>query len=194
MEINEFELTYKDTDLLKQYYDMLLDEFKDPNELDSFENIVYGLENKTTPDISVIKVYLNENKELLGGITYDYYKDINSIGLQFIIVNPKYRGQDIGSIILKRMISLYKYNLKFVFIKVDKDSKYKQFWTKLGFKDTRIMYIKEALDGKDPCDYFELWYKPFNNSIFNEKDISMFLDLYKKHAIELPKKKESIPC
>lgn len=180
MEINEFELTYKDTDLLKQYYNMLLDEFKDPNELDSFENIVYRLENKTTPDISVIKVYLNENKELLGGINYDYYKDINSIGLQFIIVNPKYRNQDIGGIILKRMISLYKYNLKFVFIEVDKDSKYKQFWAKLGFKDTRIMYIQEALNGKDPCDYFELWYKPFNNSILNEKDINRFLELYKK--------------
>ncbi len=120
MEINEIELTYKDIDLLKQYYKLLTDEFKDPNEMDTFDNLVYRLKNKENQDITVVKVYLNEDKEMLAGITYDYYKPIQSIGLQFIIVNPKFRKQDIGKIVYKRMTSIYKYHLKFVFSEVDK--------------------------------------------------------------------------
>lgn len=190
MEINEFELTYKDTDLLKKYYNMLLDEFKDPNEIDTFDNLIYRLKNKPNPDISVVKVYLNEDKELLAGIMYDYYEPIQTIGLQFLVVNPKYRNQDIGSIIYKRMTSIYKYHLKFVFIEVDKSGDTKGFWSKLGFKDTGILYIQPVLEGKFPCDYFELWCNDYNDFFLQKKDVDNFIEYYDKYAIELPKKKE----
>ena len=193
MEINEIELTYKDTDLLKQYYKLLTDEFKDSNELDTFDNLVYRLKNKENPDITVVKVYLNEDKEILAGIIYDYYAPIQSIGLQFIIVNPKFKKQDIGKIVYKRMASAYMYHLKFVFIEVDKSGYSKPFWEKLGFKDTKMLYIQPALEGKLPCDYFELWVKEYNNYVLNKKDIDNFIEYYDKYAIELPKKKESIP-
>ena len=193
MEINEIELTYKDTDLLKQYYKLLTDEFKDSNELDTFDNLVYRLKNKENPDITVVKVYLNEDKEMLAGIIYDYYEPIQSIGLQFIIVNPKFRKQDIGKIVYKRMTSVYTYHLKFVFIEVDKSGYSKPFWEKLGFKDTKMLYIQPALEGKLPCDYFELWVKEYNNSVLNKRNIDNFIEYYDKYAIELPKKKESIP-
>lgn len=193
MEINEIELTYKDTDLIKKFYNLLSSEFTDPNELDSLENLIYRLENKPNPDISVVKIYLNENKELLGGVMYDYYSDIQTIGLQFIVVDPKFRKQNIATIMYKRMISIYQYTLKYVFIEVDKQSGYKEFWSKFGFKDTSILYIQPALEGKLACDYFELWSKEYNNSILNKRNIDNFIDYYDRYAIELPKKKESIP-
>lgn len=188
MEINEIELTYKDTDLIKKFYNLLSSEFTDPNELDSLENLIYRLENKPNPDISVVKIYLNENKELLGGVMYDYYSDIQTIGLQFIVVNPKFRKQNIATIMYKRMASIYQYSLKFVFIEVNKHSNCKDFWSKLGFKDTSILYIQPALEGKLPCDYFELWIKEYNNNVLNKRDIDNFIEYYDKYAIELPKK------
>lgn len=194
MTIDEFELTYKDTDLLKQFYNMLTTEFKDPNEIDTFENLVYRLENKTNPDISVVKVYLNENKEMLGGTIYDYYSDIKTMGCQFTVINPKYRDHGIGSMIHRRKYELYRYYIKFMFMKLDKNSIYKDYWYNLGFRNTNIIYIQPALsENKDPCDYFELWYKPFNGAVLNMKDIDNFIEHYNKYAIELPKKKESIP-
>ncbi len=192
MEINEIELTYKDTDLIKKFYELLSSEFTDPNELDSLDNLIYRLENKPNQDISVVKVYLNENKELLGGIIYDYYSEIKTIGLQFIVVNQKFRKQDIATILYKRMISVYQYNLKYVFIEVNKQSNCKEFWSKLGFKDTKMLYIQPALEGKLPCDYFELWIKEYNNSVLNKRDIDNFIEYYDRYAIELPKKKGAL--
>ena len=188
MEINEIELTFKDTELIERFYNLLINEFKTTNEIDTLDNLIYRLENKPNPDISIAKVYVNDRDELLGGILYDYYKDINVIGIQFIVINPKFKCQGIANIIYKRMISVYQYNLKFVFIEVDKGSNCKGFWEHLGFRDTKILYIRPSLDGKKLCDYLELWYKDYNGSVLQKKDIDAFIRQYEEYAIKLPKK------
>lgn len=98
---HELRFTRKtDIDLLKRFYDdCVVPEFPNPNERDSFENIKGSLHRKEDGRFGKnnyhVVVVLDGNKPIGGSIS-DYLVEPNAGAIEYLVIQPDYRGTALG--------------------------------------------------------------------------------------------------
>lgn len=184
--------------ILTDFYNgIFVENFPDENERDSLENIIkYIKVNEFNSLLSRIIIY-KYNNEIIGGIIFDYFQEISSIAVEFIVTSKKYSGQGIGTFILNNIVNLlknkYKKNIEWLFIEIEDPQKikidnlsYLYFWKKLHMKIIDFNYIQPALSSeKTPVEHLLLCVKNLKLDVFSisKEIVKKFIFLYAKHAI-----------
>lgn len=153
-----------DIKLFKNFYDNILSKGFDINELETFDQLLDTLNKKKKGFFKNnsyhILVFLD--KDILGGIIYDYFYEENCGLIEYIVTNPKEKRGGIASYMFNKTCELLnkeaqsKKNKKldFVCCEVEKEINGKKanhyFWNKFGFTPLDFDYIQPPLEeGKE---------------------------------------------
>lgn len=201
---NSVEVKFDDKfslEILSKFYNgIFIENFPNPNERDSLENILNYLKvNSGNSSYSKIKIYYN-NDEIIGGIIYDMFPTIKTLAIEFIVVNKHLAGNGLASNMLNdtitKLMNEYRQNLEWLIIEIDVpssksdyDLSYLYFWKKHGMKVVDFKYIQPALDkNKSEVTDLVLCAKNLNNDVYNtipKVIIKDFIYLYSRHAIQI---------
>ena len=169
----------KDIKDLKDFYDNIYVKcFPNENERESFENILYYLNESDNHEDYTFYVFLYKDydtREVQGGLIFDCFFDINIGFLEFLAVKPNCQSKGIGDKLYRTAYNiLYSYEVRYIFGEIDKPEynnqkvkKYLYMWKHRGYKRVEMKYIQPALsENKQPVD--NLWLNVLD--VFGDKD------------------------
>jgi ribosomal protein S18 acetylase RimI-like enzyme len=146
--------------LLEGFYNRTyLEEFTDPNEQESFGNMLDALKNENPANTYKIIMMVNE-KEIIGIIIANYIHLIKVMFIEFLIVESSYRDNGYGRKLIQIAKSHFS-DLELIVAEVN-DPRYTyddsfcpldrvRVWQKFGFRKLDFNYEQPALsDDKDP--------------------------------------------
>lgn len=152
-------------DLAVFYTSIYINEFKDPNERETLENMLSSL-RMNSEDNNANKYHIiiakNLSGTIVGGAIFDYYIKTNSGVIEFISVGSSFQSMGIGSFLYNTIYEKLnqdakknsKINISNIFCEIEDPStleknasrKYYEFWKKYGFKKLNFNYIQPSLD------------------------------------------------
>ena len=100
--LHEVGATPRDLDLLRCFYDgPYTAEFPDPNERESYANMVTYLRAAGTHENGYHIVLALADNRAIGGSVSDYFADSNAGVVEFILTAPEHRGSGLGTALLR---------------------------------------------------------------------------------------------
>jgi GNAT superfamily N-acetyltransferase len=100
------ELRAGESKALKAFYQLYKGEFPDRNERESLQNMAHCLRHRNRSqrahqnNYHILVAYLDGT--IVGGSIFNYFARPNAGVIEFLFVNPKFRGQNLGRRILQR--------------------------------------------------------------------------------------------
>lgn len=150
------------SDLARFYAEIYLNCFPNPDERESFDNLLSYLregEGKSEYRYRILLVKDSEDR-ILGGSIFDYFKRSNSGIIEFIAVKNDLQSGGIGSNIYQHVLALFnqdaiasgKTGIGHVFCEIDSPEystaaikKYLYFWNKNHYRHIDFSYVQPAL-------------------------------------------------
>ncbi|MGI6787847.1 MAG: GNAT family N-acetyltransferase [Acholeplasmataceae bacterium] len=208
----------KTKELLSRFYiSVYLPNFPDINERESLDSLIYylekqesGLNGKNNYHIIIGTI----GDEIVGGIIGDYFEEINSGVIEFVVVNEKYRMKNNGKKLVNEMIRIFNEDanrnghkeINYVFIEAENqlivpeellfEAKLStNFWKSQKFQVLDFDYIQPIIgQDKQPVEHLYLGALVVNakldeNSIKNDV-VKKFLINYAKYAMNILKPEE----
>lgn len=152
-------------DLAVFYTSIYINEFKDPNERETLENMLASLKDdaeEITKNRYHIILVKNLSGTIVGGAIFDYFHETNSGVIEFISVGSAYQSMGIGSFLYNTIYEKLnqdskennKITLANIFCEIEDphtlapnaSKKYYAFWKKYGFRKLDFKYIQPSLD------------------------------------------------
>jgi hypothetical protein len=173
----------KSIELLSKFYvGIYMGNFTDNNERESLDNLLHYLENEQLGKIEKNHYHIllaTIGEEVVGGIVANYFDDINSGVIEFLVVDEKFRRKNIGNNLIEGMTNILNRDsfhhkskgIDYIFIEVDhpklvdpvispKAKKTIAFWHKQRFLALNFNYIQPSIgNGKDPVRHLLLGVK-----------------------------------
>lgn len=152
------------TDLATFYTEIYMECFPDPDERESFDNLLRYLkkaEGEKAYSYHIVLAKDGDGTIIAGGI-FDYFKHSNCGVIEFIAVRQSLQSSGIGSAVFRHMFSVLsgdsfkngKKKLDYVFCEIEDPAvnqvpvkKYLHFWEKYKFRRIDMQYIQPALSG-----------------------------------------------
>lgn len=199
--------------LLKKYYETLhVQEFPDPNERESFDNLEKYLRGKDTGWYGKNNyhiVLMMDGDEVAGGTIFDYYEEVNAGFGEFITINRKYRKRGLFKKLFDKRIEIlnedarrngHHSGIDWLVVEMNKPEETEidafnpdqrlKIWDKLGFRIVDLNYIQPALEeGKEPVTNLYLVTRIYNEDwpqdrIESEKVIRLLYN-YVRYAFDI---------
>ena len=196
MELIDIDLSKQsDMHCLKQFYDeVYVYEFTDENEIETYENIIKSIENRSDEcDYHVLLLKLKNR--VIGGVIFDYFPKIKSAVVEFIAISKKYQRKKYGTLLFEKSLKLIKKNgqeLDYIFAEINKydesikSMNYLYFWKSLNFKIINFDYLQPALGkGKKEVNYLNLIFNSYENKSLNKEVLTNFLLHYAKYSMRI---------
>ena len=181
------------------YHDIFAKAFTNKDGCESYENFLNYIAHYGKDTLYVHVLIFYNDREIIGGIVIDYFDEIKSLAIEFIVVSPQYQRQGIAGKIIKytkayleckhrksiEWIIIEIENPKFV---VDNNISYLYFWEKCKMKAIDFSYIQPPLSPeKEPVEILTLC--AFNISYdvesINKNYVKEFLTLYAHYAMRI---------
>jgi len=203
------EVTLKDKDSLSEfakfYIDIYMENFPDPDERESMNNILEYLKKAEIANKYRYHIILarDVNKNIIGGGIFDYFTETNAGIIEFIAVKNNSQSSGIGTLIYNHILDIMsadaykirKKKLEYVFCEIDspqhsKDNirKYLHFWSKHNFWRLDFSYKQPSLSANQ-SPVTGLWFTVSPQickfSSINGKFISNVLSDYMKYAMQI---------
>lgn len=209
-------------ELLSRFYvSIYLPNFPNENERETLDNFIRYLNNekngvngKNHYHILIATI----QGEIAGGIIGDYFAEINSGVFEFIVVNEKYRRNQVGARLIEEMTNIFNNDAKkyqkgkvdYIFIETEnpfeisveireKALQTLEFWRRQRFFALDFKYIQPSIDsGKQPVEHLFLAVKicrsDLNEDKLDKDILKQFLSFYAKYAmsIKVPEQDEAI--
>jgi len=201
--IKTIEVAQKDKESIrlfeKFYNEIFLKAFTNENETTPLDDVLQYLNSNNNVNLpNHIFIYMQDN-EILGGIIVDYFKEIDALAIEFIVVNEQFRNQGLANYFINNAIeTLYtKYNIKFewIFIEIERpevknkeDMAYMSFWQKNGFKMIDFDYQQPALGyNKQPVNMLLCVKNTINKDIdkIPSELVKLFISDYAKYSMQI---------
>jgi hypothetical protein len=170
----------KSIELLSKFYvGIYIGNFTDNNERETLDNLLHYLESEQLGKVEKNHYHIliaTIGDEVVGGIVANYFDDINSGVIEFLVVDEKFRRKNIGNNLIEGMTNIlnrdsFKHNhqgIDYIFIEVDhpmlvdssistKAKKTISFWQKQRFMALDFKYIQPSIgNGKEPVRHLLL--------------------------------------
>ena len=143
-----------------------------PHERDTLESMLQLAHNSaknTDWDYNIIEIA--DESSFIGGLVYDYFKDINVIVIEFIFIIEKFRSKSI----VRQVFDYLEKKIPdvVILVEVDKDSPNIDFWRKKGFSIIQTDYIQPKISNNE---------KPFDGLVLmSNKPITNLQDVIQNH-------------
>lgn len=136
---------------IELFYNQLLFPMFPSEERDDLKNLIYYTKNQNTHHKFKILAMMDGEK-IAGGVVFDYYKDTNTILMEYVSTKPDYRGKGIASILIDKVLA--KYHAAYCIIEVEDPSKIctleavkrLEFWKNKGFKKVSLHYVQPPIN------------------------------------------------
>lgn len=189
---------------LREFYDNVYVKcFPNKNECETFENLVYYLEESDKHEDYTFYIFLYkdyETKEVQGGVIFDCFFDSYFGVLEFLAVKPNCQSKGIGDKLYRTAYNiLYSYEVRYIFGEIDNPKyskldvkKYINMWSSRGYKKIDINYIQPALSENKKIVY-NLWLivLDMKENLYIDKEVlfnCLFLYFQKGFGIKNPRK------
>ena len=143
------------------YNDIFVGAFTNEDECESLDSF-FGYINEYGSNslfVQILLVCMGEN--IVGGIIFDYYSDIKTLVIEFIVIDDMYRGNGIAIELINHVIAYLASEhgkvVEWIFIEIenpeyvkDNNFSYFSFWKKFNMKALDFTYIQPALS-PDKC-------------------------------------------
>lgn len=191
---------------LKEFYDKIYIKcFPNKDECETFENLLYYLEESDKHEDYTFYVFLYKDydtKEVQGGIIFDCFFDSYFGVLEFLSVKPECQSKGIGDKLYRTAYNiLYSYEVKYIFGEIEKPEvntfkvkKYLNMWRSRGYKKICFNYIQPPLsENKQSVESLDLIVLDMQEKKLNkciDKDIlfnCLFWYFYRCFGIESPR-------
>jgi ribosomal protein S18 acetylase RimI-like enzyme len=207
------ECTMHDQESLKLlaafYATVYYDAFPNEDERETLDNMIKALNQQTKNTENITHILLAiQNNTAVGAIIFDYFKDINSGVIEFIVTDKRFRKYGIGKelyskaeIIIVKDAKKQGFNSPYwIFCEIEKkeykeDLAYIFFWKNMGYKEIdKFDYIQPALSpDKNQVETLILIAKsPENKEKISHNTIKNFIESYAKFAMNIEKPKENV--
>jgi len=190
------------------YYDVYVKAFPNPDECESYENLIAYIDKYGESDLYVHILLFYTKEDIVGGVIFDYFDDIKTLAIEFIVVADKYQRRGLAG----KMIDYTKTYLKdvhhrlveWMIIEIDNpqyvessDFSYMYFWDKCNMRAIDFNYIQPALSpNQNPVEVLLLCARKesHDSNLIEREHVKKFLTLYAHYAmkIEYPLKDNSI--
>jgi hypothetical protein len=160
----EVSLKNKDTvsELAKFYTEIYMENFPDPDERETFDNILTYLKNAETAENYRYHIILvkDASNNIIGGGIFNYFIKPNAGVIEFIAVKSNTQSSGIGTLIYNHVLNIIsadaykiqKKKLDYVFCEIDSPEyskasikKYLYFWDKHNFRRIDFAYVQTSL-------------------------------------------------
>ena len=169
---------------LKDFYENVYVKcFPNEDERESFENILYYLNESDNHEDYTYYIFLYKDydtKEVQGGIIFDCFFDSYFGVLEFLAVKPNCQSKGIGDKLYRTAYNiLYSYEVRYIFGEIEKPEvntfkvkKYLNMWRSRGYKKICFNYIQPSLSkDKLPVEVLDLIVLDMN-----EKSLKQYID------------------
>jgi hypothetical protein len=207
--ISFVEVTLKNKDTVSEfamfYTDIYMENFPDPDERETFDNFLVYLKNAQTADKYMYHIILakDNNKNIIGGGIFNYFKRPNAGVIEFIAVKNNSQSGGTGTMIFNHILEIMsadafrmqKKKLEYVFCEIDSPEyskasikKYLHFWTKHHFWRLDFSYVQPSLS-QSQSPVTGLWFtvSPLagkSSEIQGELVVNVLSD-YMKYAMQI---------
>ena len=149
---------------LREFYtEIYVDNFPDPDERESLDNLLTYLKNAETADnyrYHIVLLKDNTNNSIIGGSIFNYFMEPNSGVIEFIAVKNNIQSRGVGTLIYDYIVKtmsadaqkLRQKKLDYIFCEIDspehsktKIKKYLYFWRKLNYRRLDFNYVQPSL-------------------------------------------------
>lgn len=144
------------------YTDIYMECFPDPDERESFDNLLGYLEQAQGQSDYRYHILLarDEEKQIVGGGIFDYFPDTNAAVIEFLAIRPDSQSGGIGSRLYRKIQDVLgqdacaagKRQPEFIFCEIDSPQhsmasimKYLYFWDKHHYRRLDFHYIQPSL-------------------------------------------------
>ena len=193
------------SELARFYTEIYIESFPDPDERESFDNILTYLKNAETAGKYRYHIILakDNNNNIIGGGIFDYFVEPNAGVIEFIVVKGNSQSGGIGTLIYNHILDImsadafkiHKKKLEYVFCEIDSPQyskasikKYLYFWNKHHFLHLDFSYVQPSLSEKQSA-VTGLWFivsrqTNIHSDIKGEVIVSVLSD-YMKYAMQI---------
>ena len=190
------------------YHDVFVKAFTNKDECVLYEDFLKCINEYRPGELFVRILMFCNDDDVIGGIVFDYFDDIKTLTVEFIVVASEYQGKGMATKILdftKSYISCqYGKTIEWIIIEIENpafiengDYSYLYFWEKCNMKKIDFSYIQPALSpGQSPVKTLMLCacHITGNSETIKIDHVKKFVWLYAHHAfrIEPPEYDQSI--
>jgi hypothetical protein len=194
------------SDLGRFYTDIYMENFPNPDERESLNNLLYYLKKAETTDKYKYHITLakDNNGNVVGGAIFNYFYKSNSAVIEFIVVKTDMQSSGIGTQIYEHILKTMEYDarkankkkLDYIFCEIDSpengklsNDKYLYFWNKYKYRHINFSYIQPSLSPSQ-APVSGLWFIVSSQSatdlskVTGELIISVIHD-YMKYAMQI---------
>jgi len=181
------------------YYDVYVKAFPDPNECESYENLISYIDEYGANDLFVHILLFYNDEGIAGGIIFDCFDEIKTLAIEFIVVAENQRRKGLA----EKMIAYTKAYLKNIhhkdtewtiieiedpdFVETGNFS-YLYFWDRHNMRAIDFNYIQPALScDQKPVDILMLCARcdAYDANSIEIEHVKKFLTLYAHHSMRI---------
>ncbi|MCL2398059.1 MAG: GNAT family N-acetyltransferase [Defluviitaleaceae bacterium] len=178
------------------YNDVYVRAFTHADECVRCDDFLSTIAEYRTDDMYVRVLLFCSGDEIAGGIVYDYFGDIKTLAIEFIVVAEEYRGKGLATAMLEftkeRICNSRNKVVEWLIIEIEDpahiksdDFSYLYFWKKYGMKKIDFSYIQPAISKvQNPVETLMLCARHMDDDreAIATAHVAKFLYLYAHHA------------
>ncbi|MCL2378352.1 MAG: GNAT family N-acetyltransferase [Defluviitaleaceae bacterium] len=179
------------------YHGVYREAFPNQDECESYENFINYIHEYGSGKLYVHILIFYTGDDIVGGMVIDYFDDIKTMAIEFIVVAKKYQRQGLARKMMKYteqyLINRHNKEIEWTIIEVENpklvpvdENSNIYFWDKCKFKTIDFTYIQPALSpAQKPVEILLLCaYHHFSNAgLIGVEHVKAFLKLYSHYAM-----------